>query len=309
MQHIVVTGGTGFIGRHLSQALLARGDRVSVLSRSGRGGAVGAATVRRWTPLELGDWAEVIDGCDAVVHLAGEQVVGRRMTQGLRRAIWQSRVEGTTNLVQAIERARRRPRVLVSASAVGYYGGRLSNEPLDENAPAGSDFMAELCVAWEGAARRAAGAGVRVVTPRFGVTLGGDGGSLPVIARAFRAFAGGHAGSGEQCVSWIHIDDMVQVLLRCLDDERLQGPVNATAPNAVENRQFSAAIGRALRRPSWLRVPAVALKLALGDGAEAVLTGQNAVPARLRQIGFQWRYADIDAAVQAALRPPAARAS
>lgn len=306
-QKVLVTGGTGFIGTHLVRALVARGDDVSVVSRSR------AAVVKQFgTGVRALEWSPSngfpgVAEHDAIVNLAGAQSVGVRWTHETRHRIRDSRVGVTEALVDAMSRADPsvRPRVLVSASAVGFYGSVAADSVLDEDSPAGSDFLASVCQAWERAALRAGDTGVRVVLARFGIVLGRGGGALASLAMPFRWFAGGPLGSGTQAVSWVHIDDAVRVILYCIDEASLSGPVNVTAPTAVHNAELAATLGRVLGRPSWLRAPANALKLALGEGAEPLLGGQNVAPAALRHAGFAWRFADLGAALEEALsRPP-----
>src|SRR6478609_7192258 len=217
MKRIVVSGGTGYIGTALVRHLVARGDQVQVLTRGEpRDGNPGRV---RWDPYQVGDWAQALDGADAVVHLAGERAVGIRYTEAAKRRIYDSRVVTTKNVVSAIARATVKPRVLVSASAVGYYGSRPASERVDESAAAGTDFLAQLCVDWEAAAAGASELGVRVVNPRIGVVLGPGDGPLKIMALPFKLFVGGKLGSGEQGISWIYLDDAVRALIRCIDDE------------------------------------------------------------------------------------------
>jgi uncharacterized protein (TIGR01777 family) len=301
VKRIVVAGGTGFIGRHLVRALAERGDEVSVLSRSAETveralGAAARAVVYR--PLERGDWYEALNGADVVVNLAGEQVVGRRHTKETKRRVRESRVETTHRLVEAIAEAKSRPRLLVSASGVDYYGAHDSDQAVDETSSPGVAPLARLCVEWEEAARRAEAYGVRVVCCRFGIVLAADGGALEQMVRPFRFFAGGPIGSGEQVVSWVHIDDAVNMLLCCIDETELAGPVNVVSPNAVTNAELAQAIGRSLGRPSWLPAPGFALKLMFGaEGAQPILTGRRVVPEVMRRHRFVWRYPDLDAAL------------
>ncbi|HZU81337.1 MAG TPA: TIGR01777 family oxidoreductase [Polyangiaceae bacterium] len=289
---VLVTGGTGFIGRALVGALRRRGDEVVVVSRRPAEGAVG------WDAID-----DAVARSDAVVHLAGEPVAERRWTPERLARIRASRVETTERVAAAIQRAARKPRVLVSGSAVGIYGMRTDDEELDERAPAGDDVLARIVVAWEQAADAARSAGVRVVQPRTGVVLGLGGGALPRMATAFRWFVGGPIGSGGQWVSWIHLRDVVRALTFALDRDALVGPFNLVAPFPVTMDTFARGVARALDRPSALRVPAVALKIALGEGlARVLLTGQRVVPRKLLDAGFVFDFTRIEEACADLLR-------
>jgi uncharacterized protein (TIGR01777 family) len=304
---VLVTGGTGFIGTHVVQALVARGDEVSVIARRRQ-----SVVERFGTRVRVIEWTQgvgelpSVQGQAAIINLAGARAVGVRWTDRARRRIRESRIGLTEALVDAIVRAEAsmRPRVLVSASAVGFYGYAPAEKTLDERSPAGSDFLASVCQDWEKAAARSAEAGLRVVLTRFGIVLGRGGGALASMAQPFRWFVGGPLGRGDQAVSWVHLDDVVAAILRAVDDTDLSGPVNVTAPAAVSNRELSAEIGRALGRPSWLRTPAAALKLVFDDGAEPLLGGQAVVPTELRRIGFVWRYPHLAEALTEALGEP-----
>jgi|CZKU01.1.fsa_nt_gi uncharacterized protein (TIGR01777 family) len=285
---VLLTGGTGFIGRALISALVARRDEVVVVSRQARAGAVG------WEAIE-----PEVERADAVVHLAGEPVAEKRWTVGRLESIRSSRVETTTRLAQAIAKAGRRPRVFVSGSAVGYYGMRVDGAVVDESSPPGGDVLAQITVAWEAAADPAR-AVTRVAHPRTGVVLERGGGALAKMAPPFEMFVGGPIGSGKQWISWIHLRDEVRALLFAIDHEALTGAFNVTAPEPVDMNQFAKALGHALHRPSALRVPAMALKLALGSGlAEVLLTGQRATPSNLLAAGFTFEFPRIDLALAA----------
>jgi hypothetical protein len=297
MPHVLMTGATGFVGQAMTKALLARGDSVTAVTRD-----VDKARRALPAPVAFASWdadglTKAVSSADAVLHLAGEQVVGRRWTPELKKKIMDSRVVTANDLVLAIERAPSRPRVFVSASGVGYYGPR-GNEPVDEKTGAGTDFLAEVSQAWEAAVAQAATRVGRIVYARFGIILGRDGGAIPEMARPFKMFVGGPIGSGEQPVPWIHLDDVVNVLLLCLDDDSLEGPVNVTTPHAVTNAELAREMGRVLHRPAAFRVPAMALRLLFGEGAEPILTGQRAVPAVLMQKGFEWRYPRLAEALE-----------
>lgn len=276
MKRIIVSGGSGYIGSALVRHLVARGDEITVLTRGGA--AEGNPRRVSWDPYVLGSWASALDGADAVVHLAGERAVGARYTPAVKQRIYDSRIVTTRNVVAALERAERKPRVLVSASAVGYYGSRPASEPVDETSPPGDDFLARLCVDWEAEAQKATALGVRVVNPRIGVVLGPGDGPLKVMALPFKMFVGGKLGSGEQGVSWIYLDDAVRALTLCIDDDTLPSQVNVCSPKAASNAELSAAIAKALGRPNLFTVPKFGLKAIFGEGAETILTGQFAVP-------------------------------
>ena len=291
---VTLTGAGGLIGSRLLAMLRARGDEVTVLSRSGGGGAV------RWDPLAEIAPAEALEGRDAVVHLAGEPIA-QRWTPAVREAIRTSRTEGTANLVAALAGLTQRPRVLVSANAVGYYGDR-GAERLTEDSPAGADWLAQVCVAWQNAALGARASGLRVCVLRTGVVLDSAGGALAKMLPPFRLGVGGPVAGGRQYVSWIALDDLVGLYLAAIDDDRFDGPFNATAPAPVTNAELSRALGRALHRPAVLPVPAAALKLLYGDMAEIVTDSQNAVPARALELGHRFEHTGLAEALQAALR-------
>ncbi len=297
---VTVTGATGLIGSRLLPALAARGDELTVLSRDPRRARSGAQTVR-WDPAGEPAPSAALAGRDAVVHLAGENVA-QRWTASAKRAIRESRVTGTRHLVQTLASLAdtERPRVLVSASAIGYYGAH-GEEPIDEEAPAGTDFLAQTCAAWEAEAQAAEQLGVRVVMVRTGVVLDPDGGALGKMLTPFKLGVGGPVAGGRQYVSWIHADDLVGIVLAAIDSEQWHGPVNATAPEPQRNRDFSKALGRALRRPSLLPVPGAALRLLYGEMAEIVTTGARVLPAKALVLGYEFRYPKLDSALRAAL--------
>ena len=300
MARVLVAGGSGFIGRALVARLLERKDEVTVLTR-GPASVQGGLRYQHWDPSDHS--APALGGAlDAVVNLTGEQAVGVRYTEDTKARILKSRVDSTTWLVRAIEHAEHRPRVFVAGSAIGYYGSGLEPTRVDEGAPPGGDFLALVCVAWEGAAERAESFGVRVVYARTGIVLGEQGGALETMARPFKMFVGGPIGSGRQGFSWIHLDDEVGALLRCIDDDSLRGAVNLCAPEPVSNAEASRVIGELLHRPASFRAPGFALKLLFGEGAEPLLGGQWGVPRALQEAGFAFRYSDIRSALEAALR-------
>ena len=292
---VLVTGGTGFIGSALVAALRRRGDEVTVVSR-GAPGAAGEAAVA-WD-----DLGAAVEQADAVIHLAGEPVADRRWTPERLERIRSSRVDLTDRLARAVAGAAHKPRVLVSASAVGIYGMLLDERVLDESSPAGDDVLARICVAWEAAADPARAAGVRVVHPRIGIVLGRGGGALAKMAAPYRYWVGGPVGSGKQWVSWIHLRDVVRALLFLVDRESLDGPVNVVGPDPTTMKDLGTAIGRALSRPSAVRVPAFALRALLGhELAQVLLTGQRSVPRKLLDAGFAFDFPRLDQALAEAL--------
>jgi uncharacterized protein len=298
---VAITGATGLIGRRLIAALLARGDEVTVVTRSPSSAMSLAGTAAvEWNP--GGARPPDLSGQDAVVHLAGEPIA-QRWTSEVKDRIRSSRIAGTETVVAALRASDPRPRVLVSTSAAGYYGDR-GSELLEETAPPGppSDFLASVCVGWEGAANGAADLGVRVVIARNGVVLGRGGGALAKMLPPFKAGLGGPIAGGEQYVPWIALDDVVGIYLAALDgSESWSGAVNAAAPGAVTNGDFTKALGRVLQRPAFLPLPAFALRTLFGEMASVLLSSQRLVPARPVGLGYQFRYPELDAALVAAL--------
>jgi uncharacterized protein len=291
VKRIAITGGTGRLGTLLVDALRARGDEVTLLSRDPAKGV-------RYDPLHAPAPPEALAGRDAVVHLAGEDIAQRWNDATLKR-IKDSRMIGTRNLVAGIAQADPRPRALISASAVGYYGNR--PHPIDEDAPPGDDVLADVCVAWEREADKARELGLRVVKVRTGVVLDRHGGALAKMLPPFRLGLGGPVAGGRQPVPWIHYEDVVGIYLQAIDDERWTGAVNATAPEPVTNKELSRALGRALHRPAVAPVPGFAVKLLYGGMAKLVIEGQYARPRRTLDLGYTFRHPDLDEALRSAL--------
>lgn len=302
----LVSGATGFIGASLV-AKLAETARPAVLTRdpesAGRalGQAMGAP--HPWEPEQGPPPAAALDGVEAVFHLAGETVTGRWNPEK-KRKIHDSRQKGTAFLAQAIASlpSGARPRVLVCASGIGYYGDRGDDE-IDESTPAGKDFLAEVCRDWEQAADAARQAGVRVVHARIGVALGTAGGALQAMLTPFRMGVGGRLGSGKQWMPWIHRDDVVSLLLHAADDGTLVGPMNTVSPHPARNADFTRALAKAVHRPAFLPTPGFALKLILGEFASAVLGSQRALPKAALASGYRFHFPDLDGALAAALAP------
>ena len=312
---VVIAGGTGFLGRPLSAALAAGGHDVVILSRAVAASAPPHANVSRgqtatpgrprlrsvaWTPNgTTGPWASELDGAGAVVNLAGESIAARRWTSAQKQRILDSRVQATRSLVAAVRGAAPAPLVFVSGSAVGYYGP-LGDETATEDTPPGADFLAGVCVQWESEAMRAADAPTRVVCIRTGLVLEKDGGALPQMLPPFTFGAGGPVGSGRQYWPWIHREDWIALVVWAILTPSVTGAVNVTAPSPVTNAAFARALGRVLHRPAFVPAPAFALRLLLGEMADALLlSGQRAVPAAAEQLGFRFRYAGVDEALAA----------
>jgi hypothetical protein len=297
---VTVTGATGRIGERLVGALRERGDDVTVLSRDpDRARAALGVDAVAWQPESEPAPAAALAGRDAVVHLAGEDVA-QRWNDDAKRRLRSSRELGTRNLVAGIAAAEPRPKALVSASAVGYYGAR-GDEPVPESEPPGSDFLAGVCVAWEREAEAAAELGLRVVRVRTGVVLDRGGGALAKMLPFFRLGIGGPVAGGSQYMPWIHVDDVVGIYLAALDGEGWEGPVNASAPEPVTNKTFSRALGRALRRPALAPVPALAIRALYGEMAEIVTKGQRVLPRRAQALGYAFAHPDLDEALRSAL--------
>jgi len=298
---VFVTGATGLIGRNLCRTLLAAGHEVSALSRSGAPrGLPGGVRIVPGDPAVAGTWLEVLAACDACVHLAGEPLAGGRWTAERKRRIRDSRLLSTRLLADAV--GRRGPKVLVSGSAVGYYGPR-GDEELDESSPPGNDFLARLCQEWEAAALSAA-VRARVVFLRTGLVLSAEGGALPELVRPFRFFVGGPIGRGAFYESWIHVTDEVELLRFALEHEGVKGPLNATAPNPVRNRELAETLGRVVGRPSALSVPPFALRLALGEFSSVVTSGQRALPRKALALGYPFHFAELEPALKDLLGGP-----
>jgi uncharacterized protein (TIGR01777 family) len=299
---IVIAGGTGFLGSPLAEVYAEDGHDVRILTRglppgesrhdSGTG-MPGITRVGWQADGQSGAWAPVLDGADAVINLAGESIGERRWTPQRKAQLRDSRIMPTRSLVAAIAAASVPPRVFISGSGVGYYGAA-GDETKTETSSAGDDFLAHLCEDWEAEARRAESASTRVVLLRSGLVLERSGGALPRMITPFRLFAGGPMGSGRQYMSWIHRHDWIEMARWVVETPAVAGPMNATSPGAVTNREFARALGRALGRPGFVPAPGFALKLVLGEMAgPLVLSGQRVAPARAKALGYHFRYPDI----------------
>src|SRR6266498_112819 len=268
---LVVTGATGFIGTALCARLLEQGHTLTLFTRGSPRDA-GTATKRwlHWTPGALREWGSALDGVDGVINLAGEPIA-TKWTHTTRQRIETSRIDGTNSLVQGIAKVASRPKFLISASAVGYYGHR-GDETVTEETPPGDDFLSRVCRNWEEEAKKAEPLGLRVVRLRTGIVLG----------------------SGQQWMSWIQLEDHVRLMLEVIENTQASGAINATAPAPVRNKEFCQTLGKVLGRPCWAPVPALALRLLLGEMAEMLLTGQRVIPAAAQKLGFQFRYPNLE---------------
>ncbi len=292
----LVTGSTGLVGQALCAHLKQRGDEVLRLVRR----APGADDEVQWDPMEGSCDAAAFD-VDAIVHLAGEGIASRRWSDEQKLRIRESRVVGTRLISEGAVRGAQRPRVLVSASAIGFYGDR-GDEVLDEDSARGAGFLADVCDDWELATDQAVRAGLRVVNPRIGMVLAEGGGALSKMLLPFKLGLGGRIGSGRQWMSWIQLEDLVRVLCRAIDDESLSGAVNAVSPNPVTNSEFTRALGRALRRPTLFPLPALAARLVMGKMAdELLLASARVTPAKLTQGDFQFQHPELTTGLEASL--------
>lgn len=303
---ILVSGSSGLVGSALIKALAQQGHTACRLVRPASGAAAGVpgalATNVRWDPPSGEFDFAAAEGAEALVHLAGAAIAAGRWNAARKRLLRSSRVDATRHLVRALGKLSRPPRVMVSASAVGYYGSRGDDELTEESAP-GNDFLALLARDWEAEAARAAEFGARVAVVRFGVILAREGGALPRMLLPFRLGLGGRLGPGKQWMSWLTLAEALGIIRCALENAQARGPINAVAPNPARNAEFTAALGRALRRPAFFPAPAMALRLALGEMAEALLlSSQRVLPKKLESLGYRFRHAELAPALEAVLR-------
>lgn len=298
---IAIAGATGFVGSRLVAELTERGDEIVILTRSPQTAKqrFPKAEIVGYTPLKSGDWEQSISGCDAVVNLVGEPIADKRWTPAHKREILESRQITTQKIVEAINQAAVKPKVLVNTSAIGYYGTS-ETAKFDETSPAGNDYLAEVCQAWETAAQEVS-SDTRLVILRFGIVLAPGGGVLGKMLPVFQTFMGGAIGSGNQWVSWIHRDDLVKLIITAIENDKMVGIYNATAPNPVTMQQLAQGLGEVLSRPSWFPVPGFVLETMLGEGAKIVLEGQQVIPQRTLADGFTFQYPELKPALKSLL--------
>lgn len=295
---LVITGATGFIGSAVVDRLWSQYHSLSLLSRNPpREINVAKKEWLVWNPGVPGDWEYCVDGADGIINLAGEPIAAKRWTEARKEKIRSSRLDSTRALVRAIAKAKIKPKFLINASAVGYYGAR-GDEAITEESASGTDYLARVCVEWEAEAKKAESEGVRVVLLRTGIVLDRGRGALAKMVPPFKFFAGGPLGSGNQWMPWIHIEDQVGLLLFLMNNENAHGPFNCTAPNPVIMAEFSKTLGETLNRPSWATVPGGVLALVLGEMSEILLNGQRALPQAALKLGYQFRYPHLSPALQ-----------
>lgn len=299
---VAITGATGLVGSRLVEKLNAENHQILVLTRNPDkakkvfpNSAFPNVEIVQYNPKESGDWQKVISGCDGVINLAGAPIAERWSPQ-YKEEILSSRQTVTQKIVEAIKQAEVKPQVLVSASAIGYYGTS-ETATFDENSANGDDFLAEVCKTWEAEAKKVTEAGVRLVIPRIGIVLA-NGGAMGKMIGPFQMFAGGPIGSGRQWFSWVHRDDLVNLIVEALKRPDMEGVFNATAPNPVRMAQFCQTLGEVMNRPSWLPVPDFVLELLLGDGAKVVLEGQQVLPKQTQAANFKYQYPQLKPAIQ-----------
>ena len=300
---VAITGATGFVGSRLVERLSASGHQILVLTRNLAAAqkvfpksAFPNLEIVAYTPTASGAWQEAIALCDGVVNLAGEPIAEKRWTPQQKQEILNSRKLGTQKIVEAIALANPKPKVLVNASAIGYYGTS-ETATFDETSPPGKDFLAEVCQAWEAEAQKVTQAGVRLVILRLGIVLG-QGGAIAKMIAPFKVFAGGPLGTGRQWFSWIYLDDLVNLIIQALTKPEMEGVFNATAPNPVRMSELAQTMGEIMQRPSWLPVPSFALETLLGEGAMVVLEGQQVLPQRTQASGFNYQYSTVKQALK-----------
>ncbi len=297
---IAVTGATGLIGTKLCGELIKAGNSLAIFSgNTARAKKIipKASEYFSWNYRNPDEWGHALEGVDAVIHLAGANISGKRWSKEYKLEIFESRKISTQNIVKVISGLKKKPGCFICSSGVNYYGESGDNI-LDENAAVGNDFLAGVCAAWEEETGKASGYGVRTVSIRTGVVLSGEGGALPELMLPFKMFAGGPIGNGRQWFPWIHIDDLVNIYLFALNNGSVNNAVNATAPHPVTMNEFAGTLGKILKRPSFFRIPVFLLRLVIGESAEAVTASMRAVPSKLIGEGFRFKFEFLDPALR-----------
>ena len=298
MKKIIITGATGFIGKRIAEELISRGDEVTIFTRSVKNAKQkisNAYDYVEWNP-ELNNWYKKLEDKDAVVHLAGENVMAKRWNAEHKRNILSSRVDGTRSLVSAIGQLKDKPKAFISASAIGFYGN--SESPVNEDSEPGRDFLAEVVNAWESEAGKVELYRVRRVSIRTGIVLDTNEGALVPMINQFRFFAGGPIGSGEQWFPWIHIDDVVKIFLFAIDNQKVSGALNASSPNPLRMKEFCKTLGRVMHRPSLFKVPAFIIKIIFGEAADVLLNGAQVIPEKTIKAGYNFRFETAEEALK-----------
>ncbi len=301
---IIIAGGSGFIGTELIQRLLDSEHEIVLLSRNPNAVRLKQNDLLRilpWDGQTIGEWSEFIDGADAVINLSGENIAARRWSQKQKARLVNSRIEPTRAIIQSINKAEKKPRVLINASAVGYYGNYGSGE-ITESQTHGDGFLANLCLQWEREAMEADKLGLRVVLIRIGIVLEPSGGALKKMLLPFKLYAGGPLGSGKQWFPWIHREDVLNVILFALENDSLLGAVNVTSPSPVTMKEFACSLGKVMGKPSWISVPSVILKIGLGEMSEMLLGGRRIIPKKLLDNSFVFQYPDLDNALDGLMK-------
>lgn len=299
---ILIAGGTGFIGRALIEKLHKKGDQICLLTRGRKKAELleKSATVLEWDGISLGPWIESLHDLDAIINLSGESIGASRWTDAFKKRIIESRINSTTTLLEAARKLHSKPRTFINASAVGYYGDIPDGE-VTESSPPGDDFLAHTCIRWERAVAEAESIEMRTVMMRTGFVIGSQSPAFKKMILPFRFFAGGAYGSGRQWFPWIHLDDVVNAYIFALERSELRGPTNVVAPGILTVREFCKSLGKVLHRPCWAPIPSFVLKTVLGEMSDLLLKGQRAVPKKLLDLGFVFKYPHADEAIQNAV--------
>jgi hypothetical protein len=296
---VIITGASGLIGKQLFKELLNSGDEITIFARdpaSAKQKLPGAKDYVKWDYLELDPWQKMVDGKNAIIHLAGANISGKRWTEKYKKEILESRIISTQNLIKAIGNSNNKPECFIISSAVGYYGDA-GNETLTEASPSGNDFLSKVCTKWELESHKVDELGIRRVNVRTGVVISADGGALKKMLLPFKFFVGGPLGNGKQWFPWLHIDDIIRIYLFALDNPNIQGPLNAVSPGLITMKNFAENIGEVLHRPSIFSVPNIILKIIIGETAEPILASQRVIPEKLLQSGFKFKFENIENAL------------